>query len=70
MLWSQQLTRKIKHIKHKFQLIRNIIHRDDVIIAKTTLVKNVVNPLTKSLSQKMFKKHVELMCMKYVYDWF
>ena len=59
-----------KHIAHKYHLIRDIIQRGDVAITKIASANNVVDPLTKALSQKVFEKHLEAMGIKYMYDWF
>ena len=55
---------KSKHILRRFHLIREIIERGDVIIEKVSSVDNVVDPLTKPLSQSMFEKHMHLMGIK------
>ena len=51
-------------------MIREIIHRGDVTIKKIAFANNVVDPLTKALTQKVFEKHLEAMGIKYIYDWF
>ena len=55
-----------KHIAHKYHLIRDIIQRGDVAITKIASANNVVDPLTKALSQKVFKKHLEVIGIKYM----
>ena len=50
-----------KHIARKYHLIGDIIHRGDVAITKIAFANNVVDPLTKALSQKVFEKHLEAM---------
>ena len=61
---------RTKHIERRFHLIRDIIHRGDVAIAKIASSENVVDPLTKALPQKVFEKHLETMGVKYMCDWF
>ena len=61
---------RTKHIASKYHLIRDIIHRGDVAIIKIASANNVVDPLTRALSQKVFEKHFEAMGIKYMYDWF
>ena len=61
---------RTKHIACKYHLIREIIHRGDVTITKITSANNVVDPLTKAWTQKVFEKHLEAMGIKYIYDWF
>ena len=61
---------RAKHIARKYHLIRDIIQRSDVTITKIASANNVVDPLTKALTQKVFEKHLEAMGIKYIYDWF
>ena len=61
---------RAKLIAHKYHLIRDIIHRGDVTITKIVFANNVVDPLTKALTQKVFEKHLEAMGIKCIYDWF
>ena len=61
---------RTKHIARKYHLIRDIIQRGDVAITKIASTNNVVDPLTKALSQKVFEKHLEAMFIKYMYDSF
>ena len=55
---------KSKHSLWRFHLIREIIGRGDVIVEKVSSIDNVVDPLTKPLSQSMFEKHLHLMGIK------
>ena len=52
---------RTKHIARIYHLIGDIIHRGDVTITKIASANNVVEPLTKALSQKVFEKHLEAM---------
>ena len=41
---------RTKHITRKYHLIRDIIHRGDVVLTKIAYANNVADPLTKTLS--------------------
>ena len=58
-----------KHILRRYNLIREIIARHDVIIEKVPTNHNIANPLTKSLSQKKFDSHVLSYGIRYKGDW-
>lgn len=45
--------KRTKHIERRFHLICEIIKRDDVAIAKISLVENDMDPFTEPLSQKV-----------------
>ncbi|KAA0031823.1 retrovirus-related pol polyprotein from transposon tnt 1-94 [Cucumis melo var. makuwa] len=47
-----------KHIKRKYHLIREIVHRGDVIVTKISSEQNMANPFTKALSTKVFESHL------------
>ena len=47
-----------KHIERKYHLIREIINRRDVIVTKIPTLDNLVDPFTKTLSEKLFFKHI------------
>ena len=53
-----------KHIERKYHLIREIINRRDVIVTKIPTLDNLVDPFTKTLSEKLFFKHIEEMGLK------
>ncbi|KAL4035990.1 hypothetical protein IC575_004704 [Cucumis melo] len=48
-----------KHIERKYHLIREIVHRGDVIVTQIALTHNVVDPFTKPLTAKVFEGHLE-----------
>ena len=50
-----------KHIERKYHLIREIVNKGDVTITKIPKSDNLVDPFTKTLSEKQFFKHVEKM---------
>ena len=45
---------RAKHIKHKYHLIRHIMHRGDVVVPKIASTNNLADPFTKSLPAKTF----------------
>ena len=48
-----------KHIERKYHIIRDIVYRGDVAVAKIALLDNLADPFTKTLIIKVFEKHVE-----------
>ncbi|KAL4033283.1 hypothetical protein IC575_006370 [Cucumis melo] len=48
-----------KHIECKYHLIREIVHRGDVIVTQIASTHNVADPFTKPLTAKVFKGHLE-----------
>ena len=53
-----------KHIEKKYHLIREIINRGDVIVTKIPTLDNLADPFTKTLSEKLFFKHIEGMGLR------
>ena len=53
-----------KHIERKYHLIREIVNRGDVTITKISTLDNLADPFTKTLSEKLFFKHIEKMGLK------
>ena len=53
-----------KHIEKKYHLIREIVNRGDVIVTKILTLDNLADPFTKTLSEKLFFKHVGEMGLK------
>ena len=41
-----------KHIERKYHLIREIVHREDVTVTKIPTLKNLADPITKTLTEK------------------
>ncbi|XP_075111558.1 secreted RxLR effector protein 161-like [Nicotiana tabacum] len=58
--------KRAKHIERKYNLIRDIVQRGDVVVTKIASENNLADPFTKSLPQKTFDKHVEGMCVKII----
>ena len=48
-----------KHIKRKYHLIREIVHRGDVAVMKIASEHNLANPFTKTLPERVFTGHLE-----------
>ncbi|KAK8685929.1 hypothetical protein V6N13_124960 [Hibiscus sabdariffa] len=53
-----------KHILRRFHLIREIVDRGDVEICKVHTDDNIVDPLTKPLSQQKHDRHTESLVFK------
>ena len=53
-----------KHIEMKYHVIREIVNRGDVINTKIPTLDNLADPFTKTLSEKLFFKHVREMGLK------
>ena len=60
--------KKGKHIVWKYHIIRDIIARGDVVVAKIESANNLVDPFTKALPQKTFKSHLEGMGVRLVHN--
>ena len=48
-----------KHIERKYHLIREIIHRGDVVVMKIESEQNLADPFTKTLPERVFTSHLE-----------
>ena len=60
--------KKGKHIERKYHIIRDIIVRGDVMVAKIESTNNLADPFTKALPQKTFESHLEGMGVRLVYN--
>ena len=58
-----------KHVLRRYYLVREIIGRRDVIIEKVPTYQNIVDPLTKPLSQKKFDSYVLAYDIRYKGNW-
>ncbi|TYJ96931.1 retrovirus-related pol polyprotein from transposon tnt 1-94 [Cucumis melo var. makuwa] len=47
-----------KHIERKYHLIREIIHRGDVIVTKISSEQNMADPFIKALTAKVFESYL------------
>ena len=50
-------------------MMREIIGRGDLIVDRLASTKNVANPFTKPLAQKIFDGHLEKMGLRYMGNW-
>ncbi|KAA0042098.1 gag/pol protein [Cucumis melo var. makuwa] len=48
-----------KHIKRKYHLIREIVHRGDIIVTQISSEQNIVVSFTKALTTKVFEGHLQ-----------
>ena len=60
--------KKGKHIERKYHIIRDIVTRGDVVVAKIENVNNLADPFTKTLPQRTFKSHLEGMGVRLVHN--
>ena len=61
--------KRVKHIKRKYYLIRDIVHRGDVVVTKIASADNLANPFMKSLLAKTFDNHLEGMGLRCITVW-
>ena len=47
--------KKGKHIERKYHIIRDVVARGDVVVAKTKSANNLADPFTKALPQMTFE---------------
>ena len=60
--------KKGKHIERKYHIIRDIIARGDVMVAKIESANNLVDLFTKALPQRTFESHLEGMGVRLVHN--
>ena len=60
--------KKGKHIKRNYHIIRDIVARGDVVVAKIESVNNLADPFTKALPQRTFESHLEGMGVRLVHN--
>ena len=48
-----------EHIERIFHLLREIVHKGDIIVNKIETAENLANPFTKALTIKVFERHLE-----------
>ncbi|KAA0055518.1 gag/pol protein [Cucumis melo var. makuwa] len=56
-----------KHIERKYNLIREIVQREDVIVTKIASEHNIVDLFTKTLTAKVFEGHLESLGLRDMY---
>ena len=60
--------KKGKHIERKYHIIRDIVARGDVILAKIDSANNLADPFTKALAQRTFESHLEGMWVRLMHN--
>ena len=60
---------KSKHVLRKFLIIREIVHRKDVIICEIRTDDNIADPLTKPLPQPKHESHTKASGLKHMGEW-
>ena len=60
--------KKGKHIKRKYYIIRDIVARGDVVVAKIESTNNLADPFTKVLPQRTFESYLKGMGVKLVHN--
>ena len=58
--------KKGKYIERKYHIIRDIVARGDVVVAKIDSVNNLADPFTKALPQRTFDSNLEGMGVRLV----
>ena len=51
--------KRSKHIERRYHLIREIVARGDVEVKQISTHDNIADPFTKTLSIRVFEKHLE-----------
>ena len=51
--------KKGNHIERKYHLIREIVHRGDVAVMKIVSERNLADPFTKTLPERVFMGHLK-----------
>ena len=62
--------KKEKHIERKYHIIRDIVARRDVVVAKIENTNNLANPFTKALPKRTLDSHLEGMGVRLVHNSF
>ena len=60
--------KKGQHIESKYHIIRDIVARGDVVVAKIESANNLADPFTKTLLQRTFESHLKGMGVKLVHN--
>ena len=61
---------KSKHIERWFYIIRKYLEKKFIEVQRVDSIQNMVDPLTKPLSQQKIKAHFEKMSRRYMAYWF
>ena len=57
-----------KHIERKYHIIRDIIARGNVVVAKIESANNLADLFTKALPQRTFESHLEGIGVRLVHN--
>ena len=57
-----------KQVERKYHIIRDIVARGDIVVAKIDSASNLADPFTKALPQRTFESHLEVMEVKLVHN--
>ena len=60
---------KGKHVERKYHLIRDIVQRGDVTVAKISTTDNLADPFTKALPSKVFESHLDSLGLRCNSSW-
>ena len=60
--------KKGKHIERKYHIIRDIVARGNIVVAKIDNANNLVDSFTKALLQRIFESHLEGMWVKSMHN--
>ncbi|KAL0303377.1 UNVERIFIED_CONTAM: hypothetical protein Sradi_6205800, partial [Sesamum radiatum] len=58
-----------KHILRCYYLLREMVSRGDCKIDRVSLAENIVDPLTKPMSQVAHTQHLDKMGLRSMGDW-
>ena len=64
----QEIQKKGKHIERKYHIIRDIVARGDVVVAKIDSANNLADPFTKALHQRTFESYLDEMRVRLVHN--
>ena len=59
---------KGKHIEKKYHIIRDIVTRRDVVVAKIDSANNLADPFIKALPQRTIESHLEGMGVRLMHN--
>ena len=60
--------KKRKYMERKYHIIRDIVARGDVVVAKSDSANNLADLFTKTLPQRIFESHLEGMRVRLVHN--
>ena len=58
-----------KHIKRKYHLLSEIVHKGDVKVSQIASEDNLADHFTKGMTQRIFDQHVEGMGVRCIASW-